>query len=192
MTKSTTIKKKKKKSFLSQKKAMTNLDTTLKSRDSTLLAKDCVIKATFFVFFFFLVVIHGCESRTLEKAKCWRIECWVLSNCGAREDSRVPWTAWRSNQSIVMDINPEYSLKGLMLKLKLQYFGHLMQRANWLEKTDAGKDWRQGEKGVTEAEMAGWHFQLNEYEFEQTVGDSEGQGSLVCCSSRGYKESDMT
>ena len=67
-----------------------------------------------------------------------------------------------------------------------------MQRTDSLEKTDAGKDWRQGEKGVTEAEMAGWHLQLNEYEFEQTVGDSEGQGSLVCCSSRGYKESDMT
>ena len=69
---------------------------------------------------------------------------------------RVPWTARRSNQSILQEINPEYSLKGLMMKLKLQYFGHLMQRVNSLEKTDAGRDWGE-EKGTTEDEMAGWH-----------------------------------
>ena len=70
---------------------------------------------------------------------------------------RVPWTARRSDQSILREISPEYSLEGLMLKLKLQYFGHLMRRADSLEKTDAGKDWRQEEKGTAEDEMVGWH-----------------------------------
>ena len=103
---------------------------------------------------------------------------------------RVPWTARRSNQSILKEINPEYSLVGLMLKL--QYFGHLMGRANSLEKTDTGKDWRQEEKGTTEDEMVGWHHWLNGHEFEQTPGDGEGQGSLVCCRQWGHKELDMT
>ena len=99
--------------------------------------------------------------------------------------------ARRSHQSIIKEINPEYSLEGLMLKL--QYFGHLMQRANSLGKTlDAGKDRGQEEKGVTEDEMVRWHHRPNGYEFEQAPGDSEGQGSLACCSPRGCKESDMT
>ena len=90
-------------------------------------------------------------------------------------------------------INPEYSLEGLMLKLKLQYFGHLMRRADSFGKDpDAGKDWGQEEKGRTEDEMVGWHHRLSGHGFEQTPGDSEGQGSLVCCSPCGYKESDMT
>ena len=79
---------------------------------------------------------------------------------------RVPWTARRSNQSIQKEINPEYSLEGLMLKLKLQYFGHLMRRADSLEKTDAGRDFRQEEKGTTEDEMAGWHHGLDGRESE--------------------------
>ena len=78
---------------------------------------------------------------------------------------RVPWTARRSNQSILKEISPGCSLEGLMLKLKLQYFGHLMQRVDSLEKTDAGMDWGQEEKGTTENEMAGWHHQLNGHEF---------------------------
>ena len=79
---------------------------------------------------------------------------------------RVPWTA-RRNQSILKEISPEYSLKGLMLKLKLQYFGHLMQRVDSLEKDpDAGRDWGQEEKGTTEDEMAGWHHRLDGHEFE--------------------------
>ena len=78
---------------------------------------------------------------------------------------RVPWTARRSNQSILKEISPEYSLEGLMLKLKLQYFGHLLQRVDSLEKTDAGRDWGQEEKGTTEDEMAGWHHRLNGHEF---------------------------
>ena len=79
---------------------------------------------------------------------------------------RVPWTARRSNQSILKEISPEISLEGMMLKLKLQYFGHLMQRADSLEKTDAGRDWGQEEKGMTEDEMAGWHHQVDGGDFE--------------------------
>ena len=99
--------------------------------------------------------------------------CW-------RRLLRVPWTARRSNQSILKEINPAYSLEGLMPKLKLQYLGHLMQRLTGKD-PDAGKEWGQ-EKGVTEDEMVGCHHWLNEYEFELTLGDSKGQGSLVCCS----------
>ena len=79
----------------------------------------------------------------------------MLLNCGVGEDSRVPWTARRSNQSILKDISPGISLEGMMLKLKLQYFGHLMQRVG--KDSDAGRDWGQEEKGTTEDEMAGWH-----------------------------------
>ena len=108
---------------------MTNLDNILKKiRDLTLLTKVCVVKAMVFP-----VVMYGCESWTIKKAEHRRIDafelwCW-------RRLLRVPWTAGRSNQSILKEISPEYSLEGLMLKLKLQYFGHLMRRAEWLEKT---------------------------------------------------------
>ena len=102
----------------------------------------------------FPVVMYGCESWTVKKAECRRIDafelwCW-------RRLLRVPWTARRSNQSI-LEISPGYSLEGMMLKLKLQYFGHLMQRVDSLEKTVAGRDWGQEEKGMPEDEMAGWH-----------------------------------
>ena len=112
----------------SWKKAMTNLDSILKSRDITLLTKFCLVKAMVF-----LVVMYVCESLTIKKAECQRTDafelwCW-------RRLLRVPWTAKRSNQSILKEISPEYSLEGLMLKLKLQYFGYLMQRANSLDKT---------------------------------------------------------
>ena len=112
---------------------MTNLDSILKSRDIAVLTKVCVVKAVVFP-----VVMHECESWIIKKAECQRIDafelwCW-------RRFLRVLWTAKRSNQSILKETNPEYSLEGLMLKLKLQYFGHLMQRANSLEKDcDAGK-----------------------------------------------------
>ena len=79
---------------------------------------------------------------------------------------RVPWTARRSNQSILKEISPEYTLVGMMLKLKLQYFGHLMRRVDSLEKTDAGRDWGQEEKRMTEDEMVGWHHRLDGHEFE--------------------------
>ena len=91
-----------------------------------------------------------------------------------------------------IQINPGYSLEGLMMKLKLQYFGHLMQRADFIAKDpDAGKDWRQ-ERGTTEDEMVGWHHRLDGHEFEQTLGDGEGQGSLACCSQWDRKDSDTT
>ena len=103
---------------------------------------------------------------------------------------RVPWTARRSNQSILKEISPGCSLEGLMLKLKLQYFGHLMRRADSLEKDpDAGKDWRQEKKRITEVI---WYHQFNGHELGQTLGDGEGQGSLVCYSPCGCKDLDMT
>ena len=107
---------------------MTNLDSILKSRDITLPTKVRLVKAMVFP-----VVMYGCESCTVKKAKCQRIDafelwCW-------RRLSRVPWTTRRSNQSLLKEISPEYSLEELMLKLKLQYFGHLMQRADSFEKT---------------------------------------------------------
>ena len=114
----------------------------------------------------------------------FKLWCW-------RRLQRIPWTARRSNQSILKEINPEYSSEGLMLKL--QYFGHLMRRARITGKDpDAGKYWGQEEKGTTEDEMIGWHHQLNGHESEQTLGDSEEQGSLVCCSPWGCRMSDMT
>ena len=100
---------------------------------------------------------------------------------------RVPWTAKRLNQSFLKEINPEYSLEGLMLKLNLGYFGPLMQRINSLEKTLMLE-----EKGMTEDEMAGWHHPLDGREFEQVPGVGDGQGSLACCSPWGCKESDTT
>jgi len=107
---------------------MSNLDSILKSKDITLPTKVHIVKAMVFP-----VIIYGCENWTIKKAECQRIDafelwCW-------RRLLRVPWTARRSNQSILKEISPEYSLEGLMLKLKLQYFGHLMQRIDSLEKT---------------------------------------------------------
>ena len=109
------------------------------------------------------------------------------------KENRVLVSARRSNQSILKEISAEYSLEGLILKLKLLYFGHLMQRTNSLEKyTDAGKDWRREETETTEGEMAGWYHWLDGHEFEQALGVVEIQGSLACCSPGGCKESDTT
>ena len=141
-----------KRHLLLGRKAMTNLDNLLKSRDITFPTKVCLVKAMVFS-----VVIYGCESWTIKNAEHGRIDafelwCW-------RRLSRVPWTERRSNQSILKEISPEYSLKRLMLKLKLQHFDHLM----WLiwKDPNAGKDWRQEEKGMPEDEMVGWHHRLN-------------------------------
>ena len=106
---------------------MTNLDSILKSRDITMPTKVYIIKAVVFP-----VVVYGCENWAIKKVELQRIDAL---NCGVGEDLRVPWTAKRSNQSILKEISPEYSLKGLIPKLKLQYFGHLMRRADSLEKT---------------------------------------------------------
>ena len=106
---------------------------------------------------------------------------------------RLPWTARISNQSILKEISPEYSLEGLMLKLKLQYFGHLMQTTNSLEKTlMLGKIEGRKRTGATEHERVGWHQRLDGHEFEQALGVGEGQGSLACCSPQGHKELDTT
>ena len=140
----------------------------------------------------FSVVMYGCESWTIKKAECWRIDAFELWYW--RRLLRVPWTARRSNQSILMEISPECSLEGLTLKLKLQYFGHLMGKADWLleKDPDAGKDWRQEEKGTTEDEMVGWHHRLDGHESEQTLGVGDGQRNLVCCSILYHKELDTT
>ena len=107
---------------------MTNLDSVLKSRDITLLTKVHIVKSMVF-----LVVTYGCESWTVKKAECQRIDAFKL--CCWRRLLKVPWTARRSHQSILREINPEYPLEGLMLRLKLQYFGHLMRTANSREKS---------------------------------------------------------
>ena len=104
----------------------------------------------------------------------------------------VPWTARRSNQSILKEISPGCSLEGLMLRLKLQYFGYLMRRIDSLEKTLILEDWGREEKGTTEDEMAGWHHRLDGGEFEQAPGVGDEQGSLVCCSPWSRKELDTT
>ena len=137
---------------------MTNLDSIFRSRDITLPTKVRLVKAMVFP-----VVMYECESWTVKKAEHRRIDafklwCW-------RRLLTVPWTARRSNQSILTETSPGCSLEGLMLRLKLQYFGHLMRRVDSLEKTDAGRHWGQEEKGTTEDEMAGWHHRLDEHEF---------------------------
>ena len=138
-----------KRCLLLGRKVMTNLDNVLKSRDITLPTKVCLVKAMVFP-----VVMYGCESWTIKKDECRRTDtfeqwCW-------RRLLRVLWTARRSSQSILKEINPEYSLEGLMLKLKFQSFGHLMR--SWLtgKDPDPRKDWKQ-EKGMTKDDMVGWH-----------------------------------
>ena len=139
-----------KRHLLLGRKVMTSLDSIFQSRDIPLPTKVRLVKAMVFP-----VVMYGCESWTVKKVECRRIDvfelwCW-------RRLLRVPWTARRSNQSILKEIIPGSPLEGMMLTLKLQYFGHLMRRVDSLEKTDAGRDWGQEEKGTTEDEMAGWH-----------------------------------
>ena len=171
-----------KRRLLLGKKVMTNLDSIFKSRDITLPTKVHLVKAMVFP-----VVRYGCESWTVKKAECQRIDafelwCW-------RRLLRVPWTTRRSNQFILKEISPGCSLEGLMLKL--QYFGHLMQRANSLEKTlMLGK--MEGRRRGREDEMVGWHHQVNGHGFEQTPGAGDGRGGLACCDSWGRKELDTT
>ena len=165
---------------------MTNLDSLLKSRDITLPTKVRLVKAMDFP-----VVMYGCESWTVKKAERWRIEAFDLLYW--RRLLRVPWTTRRSNQSILKEISPGCSLEGLMLKLKLQYFGHLMRRVDSLEKTlDAGRDWGQEENRKTEDEMAGWIHRLDGHEVVWTPGVGDEQGGLACCNSWGLKELDTT
>ena len=146
-----------KRHFLLGRKAMTNLDS-LFGWDITLPTKVRLVKAMVFP-----VVMYGCESWTIKKAEhridAFELWCW-------RRLSRILWTARRSNQSILKEINPEYSLEGLMLKLKLQYFGHLKWRADSFEKTlMLGKIEGRRRRGRQRDEMVRWHHQLNGHEF---------------------------
>ena len=150
-----------KRRLLLGRKVMNNLDSILKSRGTTLLTKVHLVKAMVFP-----VVMCGCESWTVKKAECWRIDafeqwCW-------RSLLRVTWTSRRSNQSILKEISPEYSLEEMTLKLKLQYFGHLMWRIDSFKKTlmlgkiEGGR--RRGQQRMRW--LVGWHHQLNGHEFE--------------------------
>ena len=159
-----------KRRLLLGRKVMTNLDSIFKSRDITLPTKVCLVKVMIFP-----VVMYGCESWTVKKAEHQRIDafelwCW-------RRLLRVLWTARKSNQSVLKEISPGCSLVGLMLKVKLQYFGYLMWRVDSLEKTlMLGGIWGQEEKGTTEDEMAEWHHLLDGREFEWIPGVGDGTG----------------
>ena len=159
-----------KRRLLLGRKVLINLDSILKSRDVTLPTKFHLVKAMVFP-----VVMYGCESWTTKKAERWRIDafelwCW-------RRLLWVPWTARKSDQSILKEINPEYSLEGLILQLKLQYLGHLMQRADSLEKT------------LMLGGIEGWRRRGC-----QRMAQLDGvlQGSLACCSPWGHKELNTT
>ena len=162
------------------RKAMTNPDSILKSRDITLPTKVHLVKVMVFP-----VVMYGCESWTIKRVEPRRTDafelwCW-------RRLLRIPWAAKRSNQSILKEINPEYSLKELMLKLKLQYFGHLLWKMDSLERTlMLGKI--EGRRRRGQQRMR-W---LDGNEFEQAPGVGDGQGSLACCSPWDHKKSDTT
>ena len=163
-----------KKRLLLGRKTTTNLDSVLKNRDITLPTKVYQVKAKVFP-----VVMYGCERWTLKKAESQRIDafelwCW-------RRLSRVSWTARRSNQSILKEISPGYWLEGLMLKLKLHYFGHLMRRADSLEKTlILGKTVREDKEATEDDEMVRWHHRLDGHDFEQAQWVGDGQGGLAC------------
>ena len=150
-----------KRRLLLGRKVMTNLDSIFKSRDITLPTKVCQVKAIVFP-----VVMYGCESWTVKNADCRRIDtfelwCW-------RRLLWVPWTARRYSQTILKEISPRCSLEGLMLKLKLQYFGHLIRRVDSLERPWCWEGLGAGGEGMTEDEMGGWHHQLDGQEFGET------------------------
>ena len=161
------------------RKVMINLDSIFKSRHITLPTMVRLVKAMVFP-----VVLYGCESWTMKKAEHWRTHafelwCW-------RRLLRVPWTARRSNQSILKEVNPEYSLEGWMLKLKLQYFGHLIWRADSLEKTlILGKTEGRRRRGQQRMRCLDG---INGHGFGWTPGVGDGQGGLVCCGSWNRKE----
>ena len=168
-----------KRCLLLGRKVMTNLDSILKSRDITLSTKVRLVKSLVFP-----VVMYGCESWIIKKTECWRIDafelwCW-------RRFFRVPWTARRSNQSILKEISPGCSLEGLMLKLKLPLLWP-PDAESWLiwKDPDSGKDWGREEKGTTEDGIVGCHHRLDGHGFGWTLGVGEWQGGLVCCGSLG-------
>ena len=163
-------------SFEEERKVMTNLDSILNSRDITLPTKVCLVKAMVFP-----VVMYGCQSWTVKKAECCRIDafelwCW-------RRLFRVPWTARRANQSILKEISPGCSLEGLMLKLKCQYFGHLMQRIDSLEKTlmlgGIGGRRRRGRQRMRWLDVITDSMNMNLSELRELVMDREAWHSVI-------------
>ena len=164
---------------------MTSLDSILKSRDITLPAKVLLVKAMVF-----LVVMYGCESWTIKKAERQRIDAFELQ-CWRRL-LRVPWAARRSNQSILKEISPGISLEGMMLKLKLQYFGHLMRRVDSLERRWCWEGLGAGGEGDDRG-WDGWMASLTRWTWVWVnFGSGDWQGGLACCDSWGRKESDIT
>ena len=150
-----------------------------------MLTKVCIIKTMFFSSSH--VWMWEVDQK---KAECQRIDafelwCW-------RRLLKVPWTVKRSNQSIIKEINPEYSWKDWCWSWSYSTLATWCEKPTQRKGPDAGKDWRQEEKRTTEDQIIGWHHWLNEHEFEQTLGDGEGQEGLVCCSPWGHKELDMT
>ena len=169
------------------RKAMAKVDIILKSRDITLQTKVHLVKIMVFP-----VAKYGCESWSTKKAECWRIDafelwCW-------RRLLRVPWTAKRSNQSILKEINQSWIFTGRTdAEVEVPILWPPDAKSRLMGKDpDAVKDWRQEEKGPTEDEMVGWHHQREGHGFEQAPEVDDGQGSLVCCSPWGRKESDTT
>ena len=158
---------------------MTNLGSISKSRGIIFLTKVHIVQAMVFP-----VVMYGYESWTIKKTEHQKIDAFELW-CWKRL-LRVPWTARRSNQSILKEINPE----SINPEVPILWLPDAKKWLIW--NTDAGKDWRQEEKGTTEDEMVGWHHRLNGPEFEQALGAGDGQGSLACCSPWGCKELDST
>ena len=162
---------------------MKNLDSMLKSRDIILLTKVFIVKAMVFP-----VVIYGCGNWTIKKTERWRIDAFEL--CCWRRLLRVPWTAWKSNQSSLKEISPDYSLEGLMLKLKLQYLGHLLWRTDSLEKTlmlgkiEGGR--RRGQQRMRWLDDVTDSMDVSLSKLQELVMDR------VCCSLWGCKELDMT
>ena len=171
-----------KRHLLLGRKAMTNLDSILKSREITLLTKVHIVKAMVF-----LVVMYGCKNWTIKKAEHQRTDdfelwCW-------RRLLRVSWTARRSNLPVQKEISPDYSLEGLMLKLKLQYFDHLVWRTESRENIPILGKIEGRRKRWLQDEIVGWHHQLDGHEFAQAPGVGFGQRILACCSPWGHKES---
>ena len=148
-----------KRHLLLGRKSMISLGSILKSRYITLPTKVHLVKAMVFP-----VVMYWCESWSIKKAECQGIDAFEL--WGWRKLLRVPWTARRSNQPILKEISPEYSLDGLMLKLKLRYFGHRFEELSHLKRPWFGNDWGWEEKGTTEVDMVVWHHRFSGHEFE--------------------------
>ena len=174
-----------KRCLLLRRKAMTNLDSIVKNKDIILPTKVCLVKVTVFP-----VVMYGCESWTIKKAECRRFDafelwCW-------RRLLRVPWTARRSNQSILKEISPGCSLKGLMLKLKLQYFGHLMEELTHWKRPRCWERLKAGGEGDNRG-WDGWMASPTQWTWVwASSGSCDGQGGLACCSPWGCKELDTT